>query len=362
MRPAAPAAFHATALPDESRVAWVDYAKGVCIILVVMMHSTLGVGEAMGGEGVLHAVVAFSRPFRMPDFFLVSGLFLGRVIDRDWRTYLDRKVVHFAYFYALWVLIQTVFKAPPLVLAGDWAGLRPFLLAPVEPFGTLWFIYLLPIFFVVTRLLRPASPALVLALGVVLETARIQAGWTVVDEFASRWVYFLAGTFLAGRVFAFADAVGARPRLALAGLAAWAAVEAVAVFATGPVLGAPNLAAAPLFSLAFGFAGALAVVAVAALLARSGAARIVRTCGRNSLPIYLSFFLPMAVSRALLLQTGLVADVGVVSVLVTLCGVAVPLAFAALVRGTRFAWLFERPAAFHFRAPARAGLAAQVGR
>jgi uncharacterized membrane protein YcfT len=128
------------------------------------------------------------------------------------------------------------------------------------------------------------------------------------------------------------------------------------------VLGAPNLAAAPLFSLVFGFAGALAVVAVAALLARTGAAGIVRTCGRNSLAIYLAFFLPMAVSRALLLRSGLVTDVGLVSALVTLCGVAAPLAFAMIVRGTRFSWLFERPAAFRLQPRARAGLAAQAGR
>ena len=60
---------------DEGRVPWVDTAKGLCIILVVMMHATLGVGEAMGGEGFMHQIVAFARPFRMPDFFLVSGLF-----------------------------------------------------------------------------------------------------------------------------------------------------------------------------------------------------------------------------------------------------------------------------------------------
>jgi len=26
----------------------------------------------------------------MPDFFLISGLFLARVIDRKWHDYLDR--------------------------------------------------------------------------------------------------------------------------------------------------------------------------------------------------------------------------------------------------------------------------------
>ena len=79
----------------EQRVGWVDYAKGFCIVFVVMMHSTLGGGNTFGQEGWLHSVVAFAKPFRMPDFFLISGLFLARVIERDWRTYLDRKVVHF---------------------------------------------------------------------------------------------------------------------------------------------------------------------------------------------------------------------------------------------------------------------------
>src|SRR5438874_9950599 len=84
-----------------SRVDWVDYAKGFCIVMVVMMHSTLGVEATAGEQSWMHALVAFAKPFRMPDFFLISGLFLARVIERDWRPYLDRKVVHFAYFYEI---------------------------------------------------------------------------------------------------------------------------------------------------------------------------------------------------------------------------------------------------------------------
>src|SRR5262245_62160398 len=134
-------AFDANRGTDAARVAWVDYAKGFCIVFVVMMHSTLGVEQAAGAEGWLHAVVAFAKPFRMPDFFLISGLFLSQVIDRDWRTYLDRKVVHFAYFYALWVTIQFAVKAPLLVHEHGAAGTAFLYLQSFwEPFGTLWFI------------------------------------------------------------------------------------------------------------------------------------------------------------------------------------------------------------------------------
>src|ERR1700677_5020803 len=102
------------------RVDWVDYSKGICIVMVVMMHSVLGVELAVGKTGFMHLLVAFAKPFRMPDFFLISGLFLPLVIDRDWRTYLDRKVVHFAYFYLLWVTIQFGFKAPSFAAETNW--------------------------------------------------------------------------------------------------------------------------------------------------------------------------------------------------------------------------------------------------
>src|SRR5688500_1302656 len=171
------------AVPTRDRIDWVDYAKGFCIIMVVMMHSTLGVEAAVGRESWMHWAVAFAKPFRMPDFFLISGLFLARVIDRDWRTYLDRKVVHFVYFYILWVTIQFAFKAPGLMFTHGLLGIvKLYAEAFIEPFGTLWFIYLLPIFFVVTKLTRGMPVIAIWLAGAALEIAQIHTGWTVIDE------------------------------------------------------------------------------------------------------------------------------------------------------------------------------------
>ena len=337
---------------DEGRVAWIDMAKGICIILVVMMHSTLGTGEAMGGSGFMHAVVAWAKPFRMPDFFLVSGLFLSRVIDRPWRGYLDKKVVHFVYFYVLWVAIQAAFKLPPALLHGDLAALEPFALAVVEPFGTLWFIYLLPVFFVVTRLLRRVPAPILLAIGAALETARVHTGWTVPDEFAARWVYFLAGWIFAPAIFTLAETAVRRPFLALAGLVVWFDVQTLAVITPVPFLKDTTVSMLPGVSLVLGTAGALAIVTIASLLAASGRAGLIRTCGRNSIVIYLGFFLPMAVTRGLIVKSGLAIGIGWASVLVTLVGIVVPLLVYRLVKGTPLRALFERPAWAHLGRPA----------
>ena len=213
-----------------ARIDWVDYAKGICIVMVVMMHSVLGVELAAGETGFMHVLVAFAKPFRMPDFFLISGLFLPLVIDRDWRTYLDRKVVHFAYFYVVWVTIQFGFKAPAFATETGWRDVGSLYLESfIEPFGTLWFIYLLPIFFVVTKLTRRIPPLAIWLAAALLETARIATGWTAIDEFCARFVYFYSGYLFAPYVFALSDRARKHPALAVAGLATWALANGSAV-------------------------------------------------------------------------------------------------------------------------------------
>jgi uncharacterized membrane protein YcfT len=326
---------------DGKRVDWVDYAKGFCIVFVVMMHSTLGVGNATGEEGWLHPVVAFAKPFRMPDFFMISGLFLARVIDRDWRTYLDRKVVHFAYFYLLWTAIQFAIKAPVFLHENGAAGMAWLYLETFwEPFGTLWFIYLLPVFFVAAkfaRTLRVPAVAVWLA-GAALEIAHIHTGWTVIDEFPGRFVYFYTGYLMAPHLFAFASEVQARPEAAFAGLTIWGLLNALLV-----VNGLAELA---VVSLVLGLAGAAAVIAVSALMAKSDLFKPLRYCGRNSIVIYLAFFLPMALSRMVLLKAGWITDIGTVSALVTLFGVVGALIWFWSVRHTFLRFLFERPDRF----------------
>ncbi len=136
-------------------------------------------------------------------------------------------------------------------------------------------------------------------------------------------------------MFAFAQAIAERPRLLLAGLAAWAVVEELAVIA--------GLPQAPGATLIFGLAGALAVVAAAVGLATAGAMRWLAYCGRHSLAIYLSFFLPMAAARIALIKLGWIADVGALSLAVTAFAVVAPLAIERASRATPLAFLYARP-------------------
>jgi uncharacterized membrane protein YcfT len=281
----------------------------------------------------------FAKPFRMPDFFLISGLFVSVVIDRDWRIYLDRKVVHFAYFYLLWVTIQFGFKAPSFAAESSWGhvGLL-YLESFIEPFGTLWFIYLLPIFFVVIKATRRMPPLVIWIAAALLEMAHVATGWTAIDEFCARFVYIYSGYIFANTVFALSDRARARPDLALAGLALWALVNGGLV--------ALGVSEWPLISIALGLAGAGAIVTLGTLLARAHWLTFLRFCGEHSIVIYLAFFLPMATTRTLLLRTGVITDIGTISLVVTVAGVVGALVIWRIAPATGATFLFERPAAF----------------
>ncbi len=337
----------------SQRVDWVDHAKGLCIIMVVMMHSTLGVEKAFGEPGYMHLLVQFAKPFRMPDFFLISGLFLGLVIDRPWRRYLDRRVVHFLYFYVLWAAIQFAFKAPGWIadgMAPADVG-REWLLTFVEPFGTLWFIYLLPVFFIAIRLLRSVPWPVALACAALLEILPVHTGWTVPDEFAARFVYVLAGYFFATRIFAIAASARSKPAVAVGFLVAWGLVEAWATFTPAPAVllahagaDAQFVSDLPIVSLALGGAGAVAIVTITALLSLLPPLSFLGFLGRNSIVVYLAFFLPMATARTVLLRFADAVDIGTISVLVTASGVIGPLLLLAAVNLSGHGnFLFTRP-------------------
>jgi uncharacterized membrane protein YcfT len=261
-------------------------------------------------------------------------------------------VVHFAYFYLLWAAIQFGFKAPGFAAESSWAHVGYLYLESfIEPFGTLWFIYLLPVFFVVTKLTRRISPLVIFFVAALLESAHVATGWTVIDEFCARFVYFFAGYWLASYVFALSERARGNPVIALVTLVLWAVINGLLV--------EYGYSERPVISLALGLAGASAIIIVGTLLAHMRWIDFLRYCGEHSIVIYLAFFLPMAATRTLLIKTGVIPDIGTISLIVTCAGIAGALLIwrAALVVHANF--LFERPDAFWI-APRKPGAVLQA--
>ncbi len=328
----------ATAPSSKERIAWVDYSKGICIFLVLMLHANSEIHEVRAGAGWLDHVVAFARPFRMPDFFLIAGLFLGRVIDLPWRTYVDRKVLHFFYFYWLWTAIHFVLfgiKTAFNESGGDWSTVLPaYLRTFIEPGGSLWFIYCLALFFLITRLLRAVSWWLLLSAAAALQMLNVTSEWTVLQEFCRRYVYFLSGYVFARQVFMLAQWGLQQRRNVVLYLLGWAVLNQWLVLR--------GWAALPGVGLVLGYLGAAAVVFMGVLASTVSWTRGLKRIGEISIVLYLGDYVVQRV--ALKLGVANLADIGTAALLLTFISVFGTLLMYRCAMRLNFRLLYQRPA------------------
>jgi len=196
-----------------------------------------------------------------------------------------------------------------------------------------------------------------LAGGALLQILPIHTGSMLVDEFASRYIYFLAGYVFYRHFFSWAEYVVKNPMIIILFLGTWGFVNFMLInngppqilsnlaspTGAGPMV---KLADMPIISLGLGILGALAMITLASVFINIKALSFLRWVGARSIVVYLAFFLPMGISRIVLIKfAGDFLSTGTIAALVTLSAAIGPLVFYGLVKLTGFGgFLFERPA------------------
>lgn len=93
-----------------ARLTWIDYARGMTIILVVYRHAFEGLKESglpVTDYMYLEYINIFFFSFRMPLFFIVSGLFIAASLQkRGVKKFIETKARSILYPYFLWAFIQ----------------------------------------------------------------------------------------------------------------------------------------------------------------------------------------------------------------------------------------------------------------
>lgn len=166
-RVAEPAADHGA---RAARLDWIDMARAVAVVAVVLFHASIGhyYGLAHAEPGVVawwDRINQIVTTVRMPLLFTISGMLAAGKIRRGFRggKAIEAAVTNY-YLYAVWLL---VFGAM-LLLAGD----RP-VPFQVEDLGTylrefylpnspLWYVFALALYIVGFTALRRVHPAIVL--------------------------------------------------------------------------------------------------------------------------------------------------------------------------------------------------------
>lgn len=96
----------ATSSPNNPRTDWIDAARGISILLVLLWHvftipSLFGVDVPRP----ISMVLLISSAFHIPTLFFISGLMLPRSIKSPTFTYVSKRLRSIAWPYIIWTLI-----------------------------------------------------------------------------------------------------------------------------------------------------------------------------------------------------------------------------------------------------------------
>ena len=127
------------------RIAWLDYARGLAMILVVYGHCYRGLNAegSTSQDRVLATIDYLIYTFHMPVFFIISGILAARSPFRGGSSFWLSKAEPILWPYVVWMSVQI---AALIVFSGVTnegavsLGIWTYLYDPVSPF---WFLYAL---------------------------------------------------------------------------------------------------------------------------------------------------------------------------------------------------------------------------
>jgi fucose 4-O-acetylase-like acetyltransferase len=346
--------------PTTTRKQWIDSARGLGILLVVIGHTLRGLGAAglLPDTPIWGFIDRFIYAFHMPLFFVVAGLFLIPSERERYGEFARRRLLRLGYPYLLWGGLQTLSQVLLSRYTNHTAGPEAFLELGFEPPMQFWFLYalLLQTLFLglLAKLGLGRASILALSLLIFISAPLLPIGhWSPLNQARNYLIYTALGVF-----FGSAERVDTVDR----GL--------TSTYLPLVLLGYPAVGwavYAPLISeqdrmLRVGVAclGILASVSLCVLLTRvrpslasraRGLASTVQACssllvrwGEASLAIFVAHTLASAAVRIGLLNVLHVRNVALHLVLGTVVGIAVPWALYILSKWLAIPYLFEWPA------------------
>jgi uncharacterized membrane protein YcfT len=212
---------------QKQRLAWIDTARGLAIILVVFIHATQWVQEAPIRIGVWDDINEVVSTLRMPLFFMCAGILATKWLYASWADLIAKKVFFLGWVFVLWQVVGSFEALVAAQITGDQlTPMRMVLslaLSPARPRFELWFIWALALFFVITRLTSRFPLAPQLAVGALMASVafsnlipEVNLGW---NGFLKYYLFFVIGSYYRPLLLTLANWM-TRP-LALAATGGW---------------------------------------------------------------------------------------------------------------------------------------------
>nr|WP_314145165.1 acyltransferase [uncultured Rhodococcus sp.] len=177
----------AEAPSTTTRALWMDVLRGAAIFAVIVHHAV----EALtwfdrSAPPILWQLNNILSPFRMPMLIFLSGMLLGRSLQKPLRRFASGKLRRIAWPYVVWSLIT-------VGMVGQLAP-GPLVRIAVQPELYTWYLWCLLLFYTVAFVLKKA-PLWVLASSCVVALGLATTGFNVRPFYL--WPFFIIGYWAA---------------------------------------------------------------------------------------------------------------------------------------------------------------------
>ncbi len=338
----------------KQRLAWIDFSKGLCMVLVVLYHLSLWMEtEVHSGPGFWWVISDALNPLRMPLFFFISGYLSISALRRPVGSSRSRTIGLY-YVYVLWTGLFLLRRWLPFLSSDTEPEVGQLLLSLVLP-TSFWYLYALPVFFLATKallgVLGSRSAYALIPLAVLSALSPLVQPYTqglLTEPFDAAKIPSVLGNFLWFYLGVHGTALWARfSRRRNYALPALAAALYIALYA-GMTMFRLELLLETLLSC-------LALFVTAQLVSRinmdSRAGRGLRRVGSQTLPVYIFHIVLISALSAVVKLTGLMpllqsspgVAAAVVPPLLVLPTILLCLTAGSLIKRSPFPWLLEAP-------------------
>jgi fucose 4-O-acetylase-like acetyltransferase len=351
LEPSAEAVIKAETI-RAGRLEWIDYAKGIGIILVVYGHVVIGITNAGIVASATDTLQLFPKysldliyTFHMSLFFFLSGLVADGNPSKsqgDFKSLFWKKVKTIAYPYLVWSIIQGIISS----LMSAYTNFEFNIIElPIRilfiPIAHYWFLYALfahHLIFAITKKLLNIDIYLILFVSVLMYLI-----WPYMDVFAIKiitgtFVYYVLGSISAQVL---RDAVAKISPIKFLGISLVCLLMQVCLF----FFETSFLKLDPGQPAAINFLGAslgiLSTLCLAIYLAKVKIMDFLQYLGFLSMPIYLAHLLSVVGVRIILQKGFHVNDIIFHLVAGTIVGIIFPIILYQITKKIRFPYLFS---------------------
>lgn len=306
---------------ESNRIKWVDYAKGIGIILVVYGHVLRGINTSpiMVPDLFFQLSDKLVYGFHMPLFYLLSGLFLEKWMDRGVGGIIQ-KCKTLMIPYIIWSLLQgsiNVILSSYTNTPKSWLDIFSIFATPIAQF---WFLYTLFIMFLLYFIFRKFFSLYIIGvLSIIMYFfAPFMEVWVFSDLF-SFFIYFITGAIIMKSLRFDLGLVNFTPKYILFSLVTFVVLNIIYLsFEINPYI-------EHLFEFLVAASGINIITVIAIKNINTNKSKHILILGRYSMPIFLTHILFTAGLRIMLLSLLDVNSVVLHITLGTILGLVLPI-------------------------------------